>query len=198
MSSGLTGYLLSDGTDLSNVFMNINKGASLSLANKFTSTNTFKGNIDLSGGFLYGRNDGYNFTTVISAPYPIGYTFTYSNTYALGVSGAKVNYTPTLALTNGVWIVSAQLQPTNISSWNGYAPYIQIALDTIPAGLIRPPLVGTVLPIPKNSTTTNPCTSFLWTAVITAQCQIQYQLYVAYVTATTNTATFSGGMTKIA
>ena len=78
---GLTGYLLSDGTDLSNVFMNINKGASLSLANKFTSTNTFKGNIDLSGSFLYGRNDGYNFREVISAPFPIGYIIDNSNIF---------------------------------------------------------------------------------------------------------------------
>ena len=198
MSSGLTGYELSNGTDLSNVFMNINNGVLLSLANKFTSTNTFRRNVDVSGSFLYGRNDGYNFTTVISAPYPIGYTFTYTNTYTLPGAGAKYNYTPLFTLTNGVWLVSAQLQTTNISSWLIGAPYLQIALDGVPVGLNLPYMSGVILSIPGNSTTTNPCVSFLWTATITAPCQIKYQLYINYTSAATNTATFSGGMTKIA
>ena len=125
MSSGLTGYLLSDGTDLSNVFMNINKGASLSLANKFTSTNTFKGNIDLSGSFLYGRNDGYNFREVISAPFPIGYIIDNSNIFVTkDISCSSL-------IDVGTWIANCSASVTEASNATTPGSYTTSSLFSI-------------------------------------------------------------------
>lgn len=73
----LTGYLTNDGRDLSNVFMNINNGALIASQNSFRANQTFADGIDISGSFLYGRNDGSAFDISLNKRYPIGYTKTF-------------------------------------------------------------------------------------------------------------------------
>ena len=102
-----TGYLLSDGvTDLSNVFMNINEAGLIS-ANKFQQKMTCLGNIDLSGSFLYGRNDGYTFDTSLNSLIPVGYTLDISNAIATGTNGFSVG---PLTINSGVTLTVASGQ----------------------------------------------------------------------------------------
>ena len=99
-----TGYTLSDGRDLSQVFMNITDSASSSSQNVLQSTQKFANNIDLSGSLMF-----YSMpSTVVSAkPYPIGYTIDISNTSIITLTGDN-----SLDIVNpdtGVWLVTASL-----------------------------------------------------------------------------------------
>ena len=116
MSSGFTGYLLSDGvTDLSSVFMNINAGALLANENVFKQKNTFSGGIDLSGSFLYGRSDGYLFDTSFNSMFPVGYTAFVSNPVTNGTSGT--NYPLSITIYPGKWIINYGVEGKASSSY---------------------------------------------------------------------------------
>ena len=116
--SGLTGYLLSNGTDLSNVFMNINTPSILlNVNNVMTNTNTFTNRVDLSGSFLYGRNDGYNFTSSQSTPYSIGYTILFNYSTATTIVAGTI-YNTSVALSVGLWILNGYLQIVQGGTFN--------------------------------------------------------------------------------
>ena len=92
--SGLTGYLTIEGTDLSNVFMNIADGASLSANNPFTGANTFSN----TGNIYYGS--GANLTGISASGATLGANndFTGTNTFA-GLILTAPTILPTTALT---------------------------------------------------------------------------------------------------
>ena len=123
--SGLTGYLLSNGTDLSNVFMN--KDTSLILPNGtniITGVNTFVGNVDLSGSLLYGRNDGYNFKTTLTIKYPIGYTIQPSSTPTPPNTTTTINVTLYL----GTWLVRGDIYSSTTTGNYTTGSYISCVL----------------------------------------------------------------------
>lgn len=100
----LTGYLLSDGvTDISNVFTNINE-VSLTKPNTFQQKMTSLANVDLSGCFIYGRNDGYAFDVSINLMFPVGYTTDISNTLTNCVSGTI--YSISIPIYPGTWLIN--------------------------------------------------------------------------------------------
>jgi hypothetical protein len=124
-----TGYLLSDGvTDLSNVFMNINEAGLIS-ANKFQQKMTCLGNIDLSGSFLYGRNDGYTFDTSLNSLIPVGYTLDISNVIATGTN--DTTYSISTPIYNGTWIVNygVECKGSNNTTASNYATNAKIFYD---------------------------------------------------------------------
>jgi len=97
--SGLTGYLLSNGTDLSYVFAPI--GVSLNANNIFTGTNTFSSKLTTSAGIV---------APVASLTYTsdmIGYSFNNTpqtlTTFASGAASAYASQ----PITTGVWLVFA-------------------------------------------------------------------------------------------
>lgn len=95
-----TGYLLSDGRDLSDVFIRISDSASLASQNTFPLKQTFKGDVDLSGSLMF-----YDLPAGIqSAPYPIGYTLDASNTVTNPTTG--VIYNAEVTISPGVWLTT--------------------------------------------------------------------------------------------
>ena len=100
----LTGYLLSDGRDLSDAFIGINNGASLTRANAFQSNQTFAGGIDVSNSFLYGRNDGDLFNVAINSRYPVGFSTQTVYTTSTGTNGTI--YTVSETIYPGKWMLN--------------------------------------------------------------------------------------------
>ena len=112
----LSGYLLSDGvTDISNVFMNINE-VSLTKSNTFQQKMTCLGNVDLSGCFIYGRNDGYAFDVSINSMFPVGYTIDISNTLTNCVSGSI--YSISISIYPGRWLVNYGVRARGNSTYS--------------------------------------------------------------------------------
>lgn len=199
----LTGYLTSGGTDLSAVFMNINKGVSLTASNVFQQKNKFlDGGIDLSGSLLYGRNEGSDFITGLSAPYPIGYTNTYTMTGASQTSGVAAGYSPTFQMSTGVWLITIQADITNVSSWQvANGQFVQIYLPTPHSNPANSFTFGSrsgfIQPMPYYSLVANQSITTMFIATVTTPCRIIYNVIVKYGTGSA-TVTMSGGMTKLA
>ena len=126
----LTGYLLNNGTDLSNVFMNINNGALLVSQNSLQAKQTFAGGVDVSGSFLYGRNDRSAFDLSFNQTYPIGYTNTQSFLSQSITVATATQFAPTLKMSTGVWLVYIYLEVVSgVTGW-GTVGYVQIFLPT--------------------------------------------------------------------
>ena len=125
----LTGYLLSDGvTDLSNVFIGINNGASLTTANVFRPTKqTFAGGVDVSNSFLYTRADGHSFDVSFNSQYPVGYSVDVSNNSATANNNNGVNYSVSMPIYPGMWIVS--LRVTGYTTGGTYSMSAKLTLD---------------------------------------------------------------------
>ena len=198
----LTGYLTSGGSDLSAVFMNINRGVSLTSSNVFQQKNKFlDGGIDLSGSLLYGRNNGSDFITGLTTPYPVGYTNTYTLSSQTHSSSTDISYSPVFVMSTGVWLLTIKAAITGIASWNVPSAYIQIYLPnpfSNPTNSITSRTrAGFIQHIPYNSTVQTPevCTSLIIT--VTAPCRIIYNVSVYY-SAGTASIIMSGGMTKLA
>jgi hypothetical protein len=77
--SGLTGYLLADGTDLSYVFLPISttvSGLSLTANNTFTGNNTFNGLTTMNGGIALPSNGTATSNAQLGYNYMLGCTVT--------------------------------------------------------------------------------------------------------------------------
>ena len=127
MSSGLTGYLLSDGRDLSNVFIGINNGALIASQNSFQSKQTFAGGIDISNSFLYSRNDGHRFDVSFNLLPPVGYMVDVSNNSDNPTNNSGVNYVVSMPIYPGMWVVS--LRSTAYTTVGTYTAGAKLTLD---------------------------------------------------------------------
>lgn len=199
--SGLTGYLLSNGTDLSNVFMNINTPYVLLNANTvMTGANTFTKSVDLSGSFLYGRNDGYDFTSLQTTPYSIGYTILID--YSISSIIAATTYSTSVAsLSVGLWILNGYIRIVQGGSFNYNVsyPWIQV-YNTTTGGLPNTYVINQVYPIDKNTVMVagnNPTLPFSNIFNVIADETITMNIGVN-MTVGTSTLKLVGGFTKIA
>ena len=200
----LTGYLANDGRDLSNIFMNINNGVSLTRPNTFQQKMTCLDNLDLSGCFLYGRRDGSSFDISFNLTYPIGYTktFTFSPTITAGVD---ISFNPTFIMSTGVWIVNIQVTAiSGINSWpsTGQGGLIQIYMTN--ADNSKP--VNSFISHTKNNSNCQISSSYIvgtpsiiLSTIIIVKNPASLVFYVGInFTSGTTTSTVSGGMTKLA
>jgi hypothetical protein len=170
----LTGYLLSDGiTDLSNVFININE-VSLTKPTTFQQKMTSLGNVDLSGCFIYGRNDGYAFDVSINSMFPVGYTTDISNTLTDCVSGTI--YSISIPIYSGTWLVNYGVSVRGNSTYSSAA---RLVYDLSANSAIRythnntPPKY--IVPFRTNyiNTTTNAPISIITTLVVSSQTTLE-------------------------
>ena len=194
----LTGYLTVGGSDLSSVFMNINRGISLTSTNVFQQQNTFLGNVDLSGSLLYGRNGGSNFNTG-GSPYPVGYTNVY--TTASAAVSTLADFSPTFIMSPGVWLITIQVSFTNITNWNISSPFVSLY---IPAQASNPANCisfinnknGFIQHMPPNSTIFTPIVNTSFIIIVSVSCRI-----ICNISASANGTPYAivqGGMTKLA
>ena len=115
-----TGYTLTDGRDLSSVFMGINNGVSLATANVFQAKQTCLGGIDLSACPMF-----YSMpSTVLSGPiYPIGYTLFVQKTETYAAQNTV--YSTSITLSNGVWLVTLNFTLTKGSGTYAANSFVQ-------------------------------------------------------------------------
>jgi hypothetical protein len=99
-----TGYTLADGRDLSNVFMGMSNGVSLTSANVFQAKQTFLGGIDLSACPMF-----YSMpSSIVAGPtYPIGYTLDVSPYFS--ILRVIVSLVETSLLSKINWLNSAAI-----------------------------------------------------------------------------------------
>ena len=193
----LTGYVLSDGRDLSNIFMNINNGAVIASQNSFQSKQTFVGGIDLSGSFLYGRNDGSAFDISLNASYPIGYTNTYTTSIASYSSGnSSATYSPTFMMSAGVWIVTTKLSISGITVINAVDPLAIISLPSS-TNIIFHDRFAAIYHIPSGATYYSPIFMSTTILIVTAPTTLTINPSFTWSFGATATLELSGGMTVL-
>ena len=146
MNSG-TGYLLSDGRDLSDVFIRISDSASLTSQNTFPLKQTFKGDVDLSGSWLfYDLPPGTQ-----TIPYPIGYTLDVSNTVINPTSAFL--YNTDLTVYPGVWLTTCSflLNKNNGTYTNGSFFRLDLSNSSVANISYSPPAPFLRIPIEINN-----------------------------------------------
>jgi hypothetical protein len=185
-----TGYALSNGTDLTNVFMSLNNGASLFEPNIFTSNTTFKGNIDLSASFLY-----YNMpSTTQTAPFSVGYTTDMSNANVSVPNNTAINRT--IAIYPGVWLVTTSVLFNKSGTYTTLAAS-SIRMTTNASIIYSPPSPLAYYPINSDSTLTPLRFSLSAVAVVTAAVNLPVEFKFTGLGATSSCNIYLG-ITKIA
>ena len=147
MSSG-TGYLVTDGRDMSSVFFNINDNASLNTNNMFQSKQSFAGDIDLSGSLLF-----YSMpSTIQSSPYSVGYTLSTSPNYATNITSGN---NTSLALSRGVWLLTVSVDLYRGGGTYTTGSFIRASLTTSSDIIYSPPNPLIRIPIESGNTNIN-------------------------------------------
>jgi hypothetical protein len=156
----ITGYTLSDGKDLGQVFGSIQNSASLTNENILQATQKFANDIDLSGSLMFYSMPS---TIVSGSIYPIGYTIDVSNgyTYAPG-DGQNVLQ---INVYKGVWLLNVALRLTKTSGNYDNESRFRINLEPNINVILSPPAPLVRMPIEASNTVT-PTLKTAITAVI--------------------------------
>jgi len=131
--SGLTGYLLQDGTDLSNVFLSKSSIVNISANNTFSGTNTFNGPVKCSSQLQLPVGTLLQ-TTPISLASPV------SSFYVISIATITVSF-PLPSASTGIMILFKRLVAgtttysvsgggTTIYALNGTSAVASVALTT--------------------------------------------------------------------